>query len=522
MSPRDLLRRRVRQALLISAVCAFDVTALSATAGADTPLDHWGFTPISGSALPCSATGDPAMASPMTLTKLMSAGDPATLVGPDTPTTVGRENDMNALGANGKYLFASSENGAPSEGVSRYTLTGPTAGAKEILTTGPVAPATTWSRMDGGYWYAPSGQLLVGEEYSPAAAATANTQARGGGVWQVDPTTGAFVRLDWLGSMAHEGLVLSGGALFFGDENRTGAFYKAVPANAADLTAGGTLNYMVGTGIDASGWKAVVTADNAVAEANNGGAILFDRPEDVDALGGRVYFTVTEAQGDADLRIGNYGTFTGNAANNQVVNRGGIYSFNDTGVSDLSAQSGTNPPYVTIDPMIEVEDPEYASQALAQGQQGLQYPDNIAFDGRGHLWVHEDIPDDTAMTPTNIHSKQYRNQQDEMYVFELTASGDAIVGQPTDSGGVKAGDMQSSDATKPCTNEFTGGVFGADGLSLFFNQQHNANPTFRTSLSAVLPADVPEVSMPFLLTLSAGAILLGSVLWSRRVARARA
>ncbi|HEX2784048.1 MAG TPA: alkaline phosphatase PhoX [Ilumatobacteraceae bacterium] len=494
---------------------------MSASAGADTPLDHWGFNPISTNALPCSVTGDPAMATPMSLTKLMSAGDPATLVGAGTATTVGRENDMNALSADGKYLFASSENATPSDGVTRYTLTGPGTGTKEILTTGPVAPATTWSRLDGGYWYAPSGQLLVGEEYSPAAA-TPNTQARGGGVWQVDPSTGAFVRLDWLGSMAHEGLVYSGGALFFGDENRTGAFYKAVPSNPADLTAGGVLYYMVGTGIDASGWKAVVNADTAVAEANNGGAILFDRPEDVDARGGRIYFTVTEAQGDADIRIGSYGTFTGNAANNQVVNRGGIYSFNDTGLADLSTQSGALPPYVKIAPMIEVQDPEFPSQAAAQAQQGLQYPDNIAFDGRGHLWVHEDIPDDTAVTPTNIHSKQYRNQQDEMYVFELAIGGSTIVNAGTVSGGVKAGDMQSSDGTKPCTNEFTGGVFGADGVSLFFSQQHNANPTFRTALSVVLPPDVPEVGAPILLALSGGAILGGIALFRRRHAPARA
>ncbi len=522
MSSRKLRSRSARPALLASALTAVGIVAVSATAGAATPIDQWGFTPLTGNALPCAATGDPAMASPMALTKLMSAGDPATLVGAGTATTIGRENDMNVLSADGQYLYSVSENGAPSDGVSRYTLTGPSAGAKEILTKGPVAPAITWSRVDGGYWYAPSGQILGGEEYSPAAAGTANTQARGGGVWQIDPATGAFTRLDWLGSMAHEGLAFSGGALFFGDENRTGAIYKAVPNNIADLTAGGTLYFLVGTGIDASGWKAVVNPDTAVTEANNGGAILFDRPEDLEAHGGRIYFTVTEAKGDADLRAGTFGTFTGNAANNQVVNRGGVYSMNDAGVSSLSTQSGSLPPYVKITPMIEVQDPEYATQALAQSQQGLQYPDNIAFDGRGNLWVHEDIPDDILAVPTNIHSKQYRNQQDEMYVFGLNAAGDGVVAEPTLTGGVKAADMQSSDPAKPCTNEFTGGIFATDGLTLFFNQQHNANPTFQTSLAPVLPVDVPEVSAPILLALSGGAVFGGAILFRRRRAAASA
>lgn len=516
MISKPTRKRRGNQVLLASALTAGGLAALSTAAGAATPIDQWGFTPITGNALTCASTGDPAMASPLSLTKLISAGDPATLVGAGTPTTVGRENDMNTLSADGKYLFASSENGAPSDGVTRYTLTGAGAGAKEILTPGPVAPATTWSRMDGLYWYAPSGQLLGGEEYSSAAAATANTQARGGGVWQIDPSTGAFVRLDWLGSMAHEGIVYSGGALFFGDENRAGAIYKAVPTNTADLTAGGTLYYMVGTGIDASAWKAVVNPDTAVTEANNGGAILFDRPEDVEARNGRVYFTVTEPQGDSDLRIGNYGTFTGNPANNQVVNRGGVYSLADSGVPGLATDSGALPPYAKIAPMIEVQDPQYATQAAAQSQQGLQYPDNIAFDGRGHLWVHEDIPDDTAATPTNIHSKQYRNQQDELWVYELSTSGAAIVNTGTVSGGVKAADMQSSDATKPCTNEFTGGIFAADGLGLYFNQQHNQNPTFQTALAPALPVDVPEVSAPILLALSGGVMLIAATMFGRR------
>jgi len=526
---RKIRRRGAKYGLVGSAAVMIGMSVAGGSAHADATQDKWGFTPISTGALGCSTTGDPAWAAPLVGAKLMSAGDVATLVGGGA-TTIGRENDMIALSADGTYLFSSSENGAPSDGISRYTLTGPGAGTKEILTPGPAVPATpftnpSWSRMDGLYWYAPSGMLLGGEEYSITAANTANTQARGGGVWQINPTTGAYVRLDWLGSLAHEGIVFAGGALYFGDEQRNAGFFKAVPTDVNDLTKGGTLYFLAGSGIDASGWKQVTNPDNAANEAINLGGILFDRPEDVDARNGRVYFTVTEPQGDADTRKGNYnGTATGgvDVTKNQVVNRGGVYSLNTAGFPDLATQSGAQPPYTKIAPMIEVQDPTYANQAAAQAQQGLQFPDNMAFDGRGHLWLHEDIPDSTTSTFTSgiDTSKQVRNQQDELYVYELDGTGTAIVDAGTTSKGVKAADMRSSDPTAAlaCTNEFTGGIFASNGLDLFINQQHNANPTFKLSLTDPLPAQVPEAPVTALLSLGAAGLLGGAFALNRRKA----
>jgi secreted PhoX family phosphatase len=189
---------------------------------------------------------------------------------------------------------------------------------------------------------------------------------------------------------------------------------------------------------------------------------------------GRVYFTVTEPAGDSNTRHGSAG---------QMVNRGGVYSFNTTGVPSLSTQSASLP-YNALAPMIEVNDPVYANQAQAQGQQGLQFPDNLAFDGRGHLWVHEDIPDSTSAFPASgvDVSKQQRNQQDELYVYVLNKAGDQIVPNtdttgPAISGGYKAADMRTSPAGVPCENEFTGGIFGQDGKTLYINQQHHDNPT---------------------------------------------
>jgi secreted PhoX family phosphatase len=361
------------------------------------------------------------------------------------------------------------------------TLKGPDTVKKEILADKATAPA--WSRVDGMEWYRFGGRIGDGVLLASEELAT-------GGIWQVDPQTGDFARLDWLGNFSHEGVGLdNAGNLYLGDENRAGAIYKAVPNNIHDLTQGGTLFYLVGTGIDATGWKPVSDPANAINEANNGGAVLFDRPEDFDERNGVVYFAVTEPKSDSDTRHGNYdGTPSGSAGPlNQVVNQGGVYALTTGGVPDLAAQSGSLRPYARLTPMIGVQDPKYASASEAKTQQGLQFADNLASDGPGNLWVHEDIPDGSTFPANGTDvSKQVRDQQDELYVYVLSKDGMSIVPNPDTSGpgvsgGYKVADMRTSPgaaaANLPCDNEFTGGIFGQDGKTLFINQQHSDNPT---------------------------------------------
>ena len=485
MSTSGPVRRRVVGAVIGSAGLAALVAAGSSPATANGPKP--GFTPITTNALSCSASGYIQFASdarnrPVTPTVLMQAGDPATPVNaPATSNKVGRENDMIALSRDGRYLFTSSENANPSEtgapngsdGITRVTLKGPDAGKKEILADNvdPATGANLWQRVDGMKLYPYGGHgrgvLLASEEFAT------------GGIWQVNPDTGDFSRLDWLGSYSHEGVGLDkAGNLYLGDESRTGAIYRAVPNDRRDLTKGGTLSYLVSTSVDPGGWKQVANPANASTEASSGSAILFDRPEDFDEANGRVYFTATEPAADAALRIGAAG---------QIVNRGGVYSLSTSGVPELSTLSGTLP-YTALAPMIEVNDPKYTTQAQAQAQQGLQFPDNIAFDKAGRLWVHEDIPDGSTFPTSGIDvSKQVRDQQDELYVFQLNKRGDAIVPNPDTtgpgiSGGYKAADMRTSPGAAPCQNEFTGGIFSQTGTTLYINQQHATNPTLSVGI----------------------------------------
>ena len=69
----------------------------------------------------------------------------------------------------------------------------------------------------------------------------------------------------------------------------------------------------------------------------------------------------------------------------------------------------------------------------------------------------------------------------------LNHAGDAIVPNadtsgPGISGGYKAADMRSSMPAHPCENEFTGGIFGQDGRTVYINQQHWDNPTLTAKI----------------------------------------
>ena len=467
------LRRRAAAAAVVSIGFIAAGAAAGVNAGAETP--ELGFTPLTTNALSCSETGLISFANApfgMAITPkvLMVAGDAATPINaPATSNKVGAENDMIAISPDGKYLYTSSEAGS-SDGITRLTLKGPKKGTKQILAANidtSVTPAKNlWSRIDGMNWYpfggpGGAGVLLGGEEFAT------------GGIWQINPETGAFVRLDWMGSFAHEGVAITAdGTMYIGDESRAGGVYKAVPNDRLDLTKGGDLYYLVPTSVDASGWKKVTNLADPAKEAVVDG-VLFDRPEDFEANKGRIYFTVTEPQADADRQ---------SPAGGQVVNRGGIYTFSATGVPALSLGDKTT----RLTPMIEVNDPKYLSQDQAKAQQGLQFPDNIAFDNEGNLWVHEDIPDGASFPASGIDvSKQARDQQDELYVFVLNKKGDAIKANPSTtgpavSGGYKAADMRTSAAATPCQNEFTGGIFKGD--TLYINQQHAENATLKIEL----------------------------------------
>jgi len=363
-----------------------------------------GFSPLTNAPQACDAKTI-TWPQGVSATPVLQAGDKA------GATTVKTDGDMIAIDPSGRYLFTVTE-GSAGQVVKFDTATG----QKSILATDP-----SWTRLDPIKWHAASGKLIIGEESGST-----------GRVFQVDPVTGASTELAWLGRMSHEGIAFdSNGNVWEGDENHTGAIYKAIPTNPADLTAGGTLVAM----IDDVGFTATINPATAVADAASKGATLYDRPEDFDFRDGQVYFTVTEGQADAT----SFGSKVG-----------GVYRVNDTGV-----------PHPTV------------FVPLGTDTVGLQFPDNIAFDPRGNLWIHEDIPDGAG-----ANTKQSINQQDELYVATPSRKPD---GQAQNL--VKFADMATSPSATACQNEWTGGVFGPDG-TFWVNQQHADNVLWKVQLPA--------------------------------------
>jgi secreted PhoX family phosphatase len=423
-------RLRVLALLAIGVAVSAVVLATNASAVNDAgAANRLGFVPLADGPQHCSATSIEWSPSITNASIVMQRGDAATPTANafSTQTTVPGENDMIAFSPDGHFLFAVAETGT-NGAVTKLDLQ---TGAKTIL-----SQRADWNRLDPIKWYAPAGTLLIGEE-----------DGNNGSMWQVNPDTGSAAELPWLGKMSHEGIGFgTDGSIWLGDENHKGAIYKAVPAVPSDLTQGGTLSAMV----VGSGFFAVDPA-NAVNAAYGGGATLFDRPEDFDQRNGRIYFTVTEPADDAALF----------STPEHPVQAGGVYSVNDAGTP-------------TVQQFVALDDP--ATGDLHVQVPGLQFPDNLAFDRKGNLWVHEDIPDDTQSTPTNVHSKQYRDMQDELLVALPDNNGDGV-----SDGVYKFANMGNSASANPCQNEWTGGAF-LDNGTFFVNQQHADSPTWRVTI----------------------------------------
>jgi hypothetical protein len=425
------MRHPVRRLAATATALAAVGTLAAGSALAETPVSiraRLGFIPLEDGPQHCSSSGIEWSPS-VTPARVMQRGDAAT-PGPNafpSQNSVPGENDMIAFDPSGRFLFTASETTSNAALTKLDTLTG----AKTIL-----VQRSDWNRLDPVKWYAPSGSLLVAEE-----------DGVNGSVWQVDPDTGAQTELVWLGKMSHEGIGFGlDGSIWEGDENHTGAIFRAVPNDKHDLTKGGRLSAL----IDGVGFVGVDPVA-AVADAFAKGATLFDRPEDFDEYAGKIYFTATEPPDDA----------AASSTPGQPVHAGGVYSVNEIGT-----------PHAVQ--FVAVNDP--AGGARGEQVPGLQYPDNLAIDRLGNVWIHEDIPDDTAATPTNVHSKQYRDMQDELWVALPDHNGDGMT-----DGMYKFANMGNSSQATPCQNEWTGGEF-RDMQTFFVNQQHADNPTWRVGL----------------------------------------
>lgn len=183
----------------------------------------------------------------------------------------------------------------------------------------------------------PWGTLLIGEE------------ANDGYVWEVEPLTGAVRKVEGLGRYAHETGVVDPrtGEVWSTDDaddpaNGRGAIYKFVPDSYGDLSAGKL--YVLD--VNHARWIHIEDPENAPAEAKAKGASFFTKPEDAEfGPDGHLYVSISETDKDG-RRWGR--------------------------VLRIHPQS------------LQVKD------FVVGERDGLNMPDNLAFDGKGNLYIVED------------------------------------------------------------------------------------------------------------------------------------
>ena len=198
----------------------------------------------------------------------------------------------------GRFLYRTHE--------LRFPANQPMGGALSVidLQTGEsilLASDTTWNAVDGIRW-TPWGTLLFAEETTGGRLFEAELNA--------DMTSIASINeRDAAGRMAHEGIDLDkNGNVYVVDEHRGqtvgcntgtpcgGGIYKFVPDSYGDLS-NGTLYALKVTGPDGTGhgeWVGPIDAYNVRESGTAAGASSYQRPEDLEVIGDKLFVAVTE------------------------------------------------------------------------------------------------------------------------------------------------------------------------------------------------------------------------------------
>jgi uncharacterized protein len=264
--------------------------------------------------------------------------------------------DMNTLNENGpqagRFLYRTHEV-SPNASVSVTDL--------RTGTTALLAQRDDWENFDGIAW-TPWGTLIAAEEVVIAARRDREVPlATAGLVYEIDPRTGSATARPAIGSRSHEGLRFGPrGELYGISERDPGYIYRFQPDRRRDLSSGvlSALKVVSSAG-DRTGQAVWIPLDrtsvqvDSDAAASAAGATGYARPEDVE----NGTSTGTGPDGDSVL----YVAITGEHRVLAIESRGRDGAF----VRDY-VKAGVNAPA------------------------DFEMPDNLALDGRGHLYIAED------------------------------------------------------------------------------------------------------------------------------------
>jgi hypothetical protein len=240
-----------------------------------------------------------------------------------------------------------------------------------------IAEEDHWERFDGLKW-TPWGTLLAAEETITASFSDPDSPASISGlVYEIDPVTGEHEVKPQLGSLAHEGIVIDKDSnIYVIDENARGTIYKFVPdedpTGAGEVPDGQLYVLKIVDDTKAPGertgtaeWVPLdrdavkVSARDAAFAA---GATLYNRPEDGDIIGDKVFFALTGASAPAPV---------------------------DNRVISINIKSSTKP-FVQEFVVAGINVPvEVDSDGGSDEKTGFRAPDNLAVQGN-KLWIMED------------------------------------------------------------------------------------------------------------------------------------
>lgn len=419
--------------VLSTALAATALGATPALAGTG-PTGQFQFTPLpnENACAPSSpATASAPFVLPPGYDQQVIASEPSYPDVPDMQT----ENETGKEA--GRYLYRAHETGS-NAGVSVTDL--------RTGTTTVLAQRADWERFDGIVW-TPWGTLLTAEETSRAAARDPEVpQAHAGLVYELFPDPGDPSKLDTtkgggdgiaprpaLGSKSHEGMRFDAlGQLYSISETNPGYVYRFTPDRHGDLSSGQLSALKVtqpdGDRVGGAVWTPLdrqsVQVDATVA-ATAAGATGYNRPEDVEIT----------------TSTGNNGTGTG--ANTLYVSVTDPSTDNRVLGVDLREPSGGadhDTAYVY----------DYVRRGLNTDEQ-FEWPDNLALDHRGNLYIAEDKPNPSA-----------DGRGDDIWVAT----------PPTGKPHQPAASVVRFASLKECEPEPTGIYFDKSGTTLYVDVQH--------------------------------------------------